>query len=107
MLPDGRSAVKPARVSVSSTMRALMKFLTFLVVLAFVVAGGAWLWAGRAEGPRIEIRQPEKFIGQSTSFDMVVEAPGGQFARVDAAIEQDGATYPVFTLAQPSEASVR
>ena len=53
-------------------MRAFMRFLTFLVVLALVVAGGAWLWAGRAEGPRIEIRQPEKFIGQSTSLDMVV-----------------------------------
>lgn len=88
-------------------MRAFMRFLTFLVVLALVVAGGAWLWAGRAEGPRIEIRQPEKFIGQSTSLDMVVEAPGGQFARVEAAIEQDGAVHPVFTLAQPSEGSVR
>ena len=53
-------------------MRAFMKFLFSLIVLALLVAGGAWLWAGRAEGPRIEIRQPEKFIGQATPLDIVV-----------------------------------
>ena len=65
-----------------------MKFLLSLMVLALLVAGGAWLWAGRAEGPRIEIRQPDKFVGQATPLDMVVESPGGQFARIEAAIEQ-------------------
>ena len=84
-----------------------MKFLTFLVFLAVVVGAAAWLWAGRAEGPRIEIRQPEKFIGQATPLDLVVESPGGQFARVDATIEQDGQSYSVFTLAQPAQGSVR
>ena len=84
-----------------------MKFLLSLSVLALFVAGGAWLWAGRAEGPRIEIRQPDKFIGQATPLDMVVESPGGQFARIDAAIEQNGQSYAVFALAQPSQATVR
>jgi murein DD-endopeptidase MepM/ murein hydrolase activator NlpD len=88
-------------------MRSFMKFLLSLTVLALFVAGGAWLWAGRAEGPRIEIRQPNKFIGQATPLDMVVESPGGQFARIDAAIEQNGQSYAVFALAQPSQATVR
>jgi murein DD-endopeptidase MepM/ murein hydrolase activator NlpD len=88
-------------------MRALMKFLTSLLVLALLVGGVAWLWAGRAEGPRIELRGPDKFIGQATPLDLVVESPGGQFARIEAAIEQNGRSYPVFTLAQPSEATVR
>jgi murein DD-endopeptidase MepM/ murein hydrolase activator NlpD len=88
-------------------MRSFMKFLLSLTVLALLVAGGAWLWAGRAEGPRIEIRQPDKFIGQATPLDMVVESPGGQFARIDAAIEQNGQSYSVFALAQPSQATVR
>lgn len=84
-----------------------MKFLLSLTVLALLVVGGAWLWAGRAEGPRIEIRQPDRFIGQATPLDMVVESPGGQFARIDAAIEQNGQSYTVFALAQPSQATVR
>jgi hypothetical protein len=84
----------------------LAKFLAFLVVLALVF-GGAWLWAGRAEGPRIELRQPEKFIGQATPLDLVVEAPGGQFSRVDITLEQNGRTYPVFTLNQPEQGGVK
>ena len=88
-------------------MRGLMKFLSVLLVLAAIVAGGAWIWAGRAEGPRIELRGPERFIGQATQLDMVVESPGGQFSRIDAAIEQGGRSYPVFTLTQPERADVR
>jgi murein DD-endopeptidase MepM/ murein hydrolase activator NlpD len=88
-------------------MRAFMKFLFSVAVLALLVAGGAWLWAGRAEGPRIDIRQPDKFIGQATPLDMVIESPDGQYARIDAAIEQNGQSYSVFALAQPSQATVR
>ncbi|HEY5619051.1 MAG TPA: M23 family metallopeptidase [Vicinamibacterales bacterium] len=88
-------------------MRALLRFLTFLLMLALIAGGAAWFWAGRAEGPRIEVRQPDKFIGQATPLDLVIESPGGQFARVEAAIEQNGRSYPVFTLAQPSQANVR
>ncbi|MBF8300745.1 MAG: spoIIQ 3 [Acidobacteria bacterium] len=80
----------------------------FVVVAALVgLAGfaGAWFWAGRAEGPRIAIRQPERFIGQVTSLDVMVESPGGQFARVEVTLEQGGRSRPVFTLAQPAQAA--
>ncbi|MGH9372374.1 MAG: hypothetical protein ACRD15_12655, partial [Vicinamibacterales bacterium] len=88
-------------------MRALAKFLTFIVVLALVAAAGAWMWASRQAGPTITIRQPEKFIGQTTSLELTVEAPGGQFSRIDVEIEQKGRTLPVFALAQPADAEVR
>jgi murein DD-endopeptidase MepM/ murein hydrolase activator NlpD len=88
-------------------MRALLKFLLILLVLAAVVVGGAWLWAGRMEGPTIELRQPGQFIGQATPLELVIEAPGGQFSRVEVAVEQNGQTHEVFTLDQPSEGSVR
>ncbi|MBI4263591.1 MAG: M23 family metallopeptidase [Acidobacteria bacterium] len=88
-------------------MRAVLKFLAFVVVLVGLALGGAWLWAGRAEGPRMEIRQPGGFIGQATTLELVVETPGGQFSRVDIEVEQGGRTYPVFSLAQPSESTVR
>ncbi len=54
-----------------------MRKLLLLVVVLAAVAGGAWLWAGRAEGPRIEVRAPERFIGQATPLDVLVESPGG------------------------------
>ena len=82
-------------------------FLVILVVLTLIVGGGAWFWSSRAVGPRIEIRQPGKFIGQASALSLVVESPGGQFARVDVTLEQRGRVHQVFTLAQPSQADVR
>jgi murein DD-endopeptidase MepM/ murein hydrolase activator NlpD len=88
-------------------MRALLKFLVVVAVLAAIVGGGAWLWAGRAEGPQIQIRQPEKFIGQATPLELVVESPDGQFSRVNVALEQGGKSFPVFSLDQPAQGSVK
>lgn len=88
-------------------MRALGKFLLFLVLLAAVGSAGAWFWASRQSGPTIAIRQPEKFIGQSTSIELSVEAPDGQFSRIDVAIEQNGRSMPVFALGQPSEGGMK
>jgi len=82
-------------------MRAFFRFLVFLVVLAILVGGGAWFWAGRSAGPTITIRQPEKFVGQNSSLELVAEAPEGKFTSIDVSVEQSGKTFPVFTLDQP------
>ena len=87
-------------------MRGLLKFLSYLILLALIVAAGAWVWAGRMDGPTIEIRQPGKFIGQASSLEMRVQAPGGTFSRLDVAVEQGGKTYQVFAL-NPAEAAGR
>jgi hypothetical protein len=79
-------------------MRALLKFLVFLVVAAALVVGGAWVWAGRQPGPTIEIRQPGKFLGRAGTVEFMVEAPGGVFSAVEVAVEQGGKTFPVYSL---------
>ncbi len=84
-----------------------MRKLLLLVVVLAAVAGGAWLWAGRAEGPRIDVRAPERFIGQATPIDVLVESPGGEFSRVEVTLEQGDRSHPVFTLEQPSQATVK
>ncbi len=83
-------------------MRTLLKFLAFVLTVALVVVGSAWVYAGRMAGPAIDIRQPEKFIGQSSTLEVMIEAPEGRFSHVDIAIEQIGQTYPVFALGQPA-----
>src|ERR1044072_2301959 len=82
-------------------MRAFFAFLVFLLVLAILVGGGAWFWAGRSAGPTITIRQPGKFVGQNSSLEMIAEAPEGKFTSIDVTVEQSGKTLPVFTLDQP------
>jgi murein DD-endopeptidase MepM/ murein hydrolase activator NlpD len=88
-------------------MRALGRFLLFVLLLAAVLAAGAWFWASRQAGPVIAIRQPEKFIGQTTSLELTVEAPGGQFSRIDVGLEQNGRTMPVFAFGQPSSGEMK
>src|SRR5215210_5600164 len=80
-------------------MRALVKFLFFVAVLALVVAAAAWFWAGRLTGPTIEIRKPGGFVGQASTLEMMLQAPEGKFTRIDATLEQGGKSYAVFTAA--------
>jgi hypothetical protein len=88
-------------------VRTLFKLLVTLVLLAALVYGGAWLWAGRMAGPLVEIRQPDRFVGQSSPLELVADAPGGQFSRLDVTLEQNGQSFPIFSLDQPSQASTR
>jgi len=77
-------------------MRVLLKLLLGVLVLGIIGLGGAWIWAGRMEGPRIDVRQPQKFVGQAGTLDMMVEAPRGELSRLDAVLEQGGKSYPVY-----------
>jgi hypothetical protein len=89
------------------TMRGLLKFLLYLILLALIAGAGAWFWAGRLDGPAIEIRQPGKFIGQASTLEMMAQAPGGAFSRLTVAVEQGGKTYQVFALNDDAAAAKR
>lgn len=88
-------------------MRAFAKFLVFLLCVAVIAAAGAWLWAGRQSGPSVQFRQPDKYVGQNTTLELMVQSPGGQLSRLDVTVEQGGKSYPVFTLNQPAQATTR
>src|SRR5688500_2995706 len=90
-----------------SRARTLFKLLVTLVLLAALVYGGPWLAAGRMAGPLVEIRQPDRFIGQSSPLELVAEAPEGRFSRLDVTLEQNGQSFPIFSLDQPSQATTR
>jgi hypothetical protein len=79
-------------------VRAFFKFLLFVVVLCGLVFAGAWFWTGRGDGPTIALRQPGRFVGQSSTLELRVDAPGGEFSRVDVTLEQHGKSFPIFAL---------
>lgn len=84
-------------------MRALLKFLFFLAFVAVIVATGAWFWAGRSEGPSIDIRQPGQFIGQNSTLEVVIQSPDGRFAGVDVVLEQGGQSHSLFSQDPPGD----
>lgn len=82
----------------------MRRFLLVLFVILVLVAAGAWIWAGRAEGPTIALAKPERFIGPASTLELKVESPGGQFSRVDVTLEQNGQSFPLYSLDQRMEA---
>jgi murein DD-endopeptidase MepM/ murein hydrolase activator NlpD len=84
-----------------------MRILLKLLLLAVGVFVGVWIWAGRSDGPTIDLRGPERFVGQSGMLELMVQAPEGRFARVNVTLEQEGRTHQIFALDQPDQAVVR
>ena len=71
-----------------------------LLVLILLVAGvgsvGYLVWRQTVPGVQ-SLTTPPRFVGQKTSFTVVVEARRGNVARVEVRIEQSGKSTPVAT----------
>ena len=83
-------------------MRSFFRFVLILLVLAVVGLAGAWFWAGRSPGPTVDMRQPQKFVGQAGTLEMIVQSPGGMLTTLDASLEQNGKTHQIYTLEAPT-----
>lgn len=84
-------------------MRFLVRALLFLLVIGGVALGGAYVIARNQPGPSLDIRSPDRFIGQNSQLEFFVETPGGQFSRVEAVLEQEGQSTIVFSLDPASQ----
>ncbi|MCC7043999.1 MAG: M23 family metallopeptidase [Acidobacteria bacterium] len=76
-----------------------MRKLAVVFVVLLLVAGGAFVYAGRLPGPAIEITSPGAFVGRSTPLDVVIDAPGSTVSSVDVAFEQNGVSTPLLSRA--------
>jgi hypothetical protein len=86
-------------------VRTLVKFVASLLVIAVFGCAVAWIQAGREPGPTVEFRQPDKFVGQSSELDLMVQSPEGRLSRLDVTVEQAGKSYSVLTIDQPTAAT--
>jgi murein DD-endopeptidase MepM/ murein hydrolase activator NlpD len=73
-----------------------MRFLLVLVLALLIAAGAAYVVAGRAGGPSIQISKPEKYVGTSTPVEVNVSAPAAQLTAVKVVFEQDGRQTTVY-----------
>ena len=77
-----------------------------VAVAALALGGYAWISAGRADGPTIEIRQPLRFVGRTAVFEATIDTPDGQLTALDAFLEQNGA-HPLFALDDAGDTETR
>jgi murein DD-endopeptidase MepM/ murein hydrolase activator NlpD len=75
-----------------------MRFIVALLLILVLAAGGAYVVAGRAGGPSIQIAKPEKFVGVSTPLEVAVGAPGGQLKSISIAFEQGGKSTTLYSM---------
>jgi murein DD-endopeptidase MepM/ murein hydrolase activator NlpD len=86
-------------------MRLVVRGIALLLVAGLLVAGVLYYRSGREAGPTIDLRSPERLIGQAGSMELLVGAPGGQITRLEVTLEQDGRAFPVFSLEQATDAT--
>lgn len=75
-----------------------MRFLGALLVFLLLLAAGAFVLAGRATPPAIQLDQPAQFVGRDGTLEFTVAAPRGELTALDVAIEQNGQRVPLGSL---------
>lgn len=82
----------------------MIRLVSAIVVLAAIALGaGMFIGAGGAPGPSIEIHQPTGLFGRNGRFEASVDPTDGELTSVDAVLEQNGATWPLFSLTAPGD----
>jgi murein DD-endopeptidase MepM/ murein hydrolase activator NlpD len=84
-----------------------MRYLLGLLLLVALVAGGAFVYAGRMAGPAIEIAKPTKYVGQTGALEVAITAPGAKLSSLQITFEQNGKQTPLVSLAQPANAEIK
>jgi murein DD-endopeptidase MepM/ murein hydrolase activator NlpD len=84
-----------------------MRYLLGLVLIAALVAGGLFVYAGRLPGPSIQIDKPTKYVGQTGTIEVALTAPQAQLTAFQIAFEQNGKQTPLVSLAQPGNAEIK
>ena len=84
-----------------------MRYLLGLLLILALVAGGAFVYAGRMPGPSIQITKPVKYVGQSAAVEVAITAPGAKLSDFSVAFEQNGKQTPLVSLAQPGSAEIK
>jgi murein DD-endopeptidase MepM/ murein hydrolase activator NlpD len=79
-------------------MRFVRRAVLAVLVLGLGSAGAAWFLAGREAGPVVDVKSPERFVGQKSSLEFFVDAPGGRLTRLTATVAQGDQQMPIFAL---------
>ena len=87
-------------------MVSMFRWFAYVLFLLLAVVGVAYLAAGRTTPPTITIDQPTGLVGQQGTLQFTAGAPRGFFTRLEASLEQNGKTVPLFDLASPDTAKV-
>ena len=76
----------------------MFRWLLGLLLVLALVAGGAYIVAGRATPPKLTIDKPDRAVGQAGTLEVTASAPKARFTALAITLEQNGKSVPLFTL---------
>ena len=79
-----------------------MRILAAIVGVLLLVVVGAFVLAGRAVPPGIEIINPKQFVGQDGTLEVTLTSPKGELSKLDVIVEQNGKQLPLASLGSQS-----
>src|SRR4029079_12451762 len=79
-------------------MESMLRWLAGLLVVAALAFGILYLAAGRSTPPRLTIDKPDRVVGQTGTVEVTAEEPNARFPALTIALEQNGKSYPLYTL---------
>jgi murein DD-endopeptidase MepM/ murein hydrolase activator NlpD len=84
----------------------MLRWLAGLLFIVALVAGAAYIVAGRGAPPALTITKPDRLVGQSGVLEVSASAPKAQFTALSIALEQNGKSTPLYTLTANNGATV-
>ena len=79
-------------------MESMLRWLAGLLFIVALVAGAAYIVAGRSAPPSLTITKPDRVVGQGGTLEVLAAAPGARFTALSVVLEQNGKTTPLFAL---------
>ncbi|HZT75370.1 MAG TPA: M23 family metallopeptidase [Vicinamibacterales bacterium] len=83
----------------------MLRFLAVLLVVVLLGFAGAYVIAGRGAPPALTVTQPERFVGQTGTLNVSATAPNAKFTALTIVLEQNGKTFPLYSLDHPEGAT--
>ena len=84
-----------------------MRWLAFVLFLLVALIGVSYLAAGRTTPATLVIEQPAGPIGTSGVLQFTAGAARSFFTQLDATLEQNGKSYPLYSAAEPGAATLK
>ncbi|MFN7915820.1 MAG: M23 family metallopeptidase [Vicinamibacterales bacterium] len=85
----------------------MLRWLGFVLFLGLAIVGGSYVAAGQTTPPVLSIDQPTGPVGQAGTLQVTAQVARALFSSLDATLEQNGKSYPLFSLDDPLKATIK
>ena len=84
----------------------MLRWLIGSLLAALVIAAAAYVVAGRGAPPSITFTAPRSIVGQRSTLELTIGAPGAKLDALSVTLEHGGRSTPIFSLEASAGAAI-